>query len=159
MLMSLLLPFLTLSSLMTVQQWNFQNSDACAAWLANTHITDLHCEGGTLQGRTINWDPFFRCTDLNIPANPGQYVRLRIQADSPGRGQLFWANTLEGKYGGFEESKSTHFQVPATKELQDIYFFPFWPREGFIRQLRLDLYDALVFSIAEIAVFDRPVTL
>lgn len=155
MLMSLVLPFLTFSSLMTVQQWSFQDAEACAAWQPNTHISDLRCQEGMLQGRTVDWDPFLRCADVHIPARAGDYLRLRIKADTAGEGQLFWANTLDGKHGGLQESKSTRFHIPASKELQDIYIFPFWHTEGTIRQLRLDFYDKLQFSIAELAVLNR----
>lgn len=155
MLFAFLMPLFSLSAVSVLQQWNFSDPEVCNAWEANTHIENIQCADGMLQGKTVSWDPFFRCSALAIPALSGQYIRLRMKADVSGRGQLFWTGASDGQYGGFEERKSTHFQIPVTDGLEDIYLFPFWQTEGTIRQLRLDLYDGLQFGIAEIAVLEN----
>jgi hypothetical protein len=79
---------------------------------------------------------------------------LRIQADRPGQGELFWTGTAEGPYGGFLQEKTTRFEVAGGDEMQEVGIFPFWQTEGAIRKLRLDLYEGATFRIASIRIVD-----
>ncbi len=134
--------------------WEFDNESDKSAWQPNVHIADVRLEGGALCGKTINWDPMFICEGLEIPATPWQYVLLRIKADHPGTGQLFWTGQSEGQYGGITEQKVTNFTVGDSTEFQEIAIVPGWHREGTIRKLRLDLYDGMTFAIDSIRVLD-----
>ncbi len=141
----------------TLQAWEFSEETGCNAWHANSHLADVACEEGVLKGRTIDWDPFFTCSGLELPATPTQIIQLRIRASSSGNGQIFWTGQTTGKYGGFDENKTTRFTVHG-QDYEDIYLLPYWHHEGTIRQLRLDLYENAAFEIESIAVLERPVS-
>lgn len=136
-----------------VASWDFQTADACHAWQANAHFTDVVCESGRLNAKAVDWDPFFICSEINFSASPAQYVHLRLRASAGGKGQLFWTGQTEGKHGGFDPAKVTDFEV-AGGDIEDIYIFPYWHSEKAIRKLRLDLYDGALFEIHEIAVLE-----
>ncbi|HQM99471.1 MAG TPA: glycoside hydrolase family 99-like domain-containing protein [Candidatus Hydrogenedentes bacterium] len=137
----------------TLQEWTFESQTDCEAWLANAYLAEVSCKDSILKGRTIDWDPFFTCSGLNLPARPGQVVRLRLRATSGGQGQFFWTGQTTGQYGGFAQKKSTDFTVRG-QDIEDIYLLPCWHREETIRQLRLDLYDGAAFEIDSIAIVE-----
>lgn len=134
--------------------WDFSDENAAAAWVANGHLTEVAARDGALHARAVDWDPFFTCKPEPFAATPWQYVLLRIKADRPGEGDLFFTNAMEGVHGGFTQEKSVRFKVRGTGDWEEIPIFPFWHREGSIRQLRLDLYDDAQFAIAWIRVMD-----
>ncbi len=139
----------------TLQEWTFENQTDCEAWRANGHLAEVSCQDSILKGRTIDWDPFFTCSGLNLLARPGQVVRVRLRATSGGQCQLFWTGQTTGQYGGFAQEKSTDFTVRG-QDIEDIYLLPCWHREETIRQLRLDLYEGAVFEIDSIAIVEPP---
>ena len=145
-----------------VQDWDFADAGIMGVWHANSFLADVKVEDGALHARTIDWDPFFTCVSLEIPATASQCVLIRIKASKPGSGQLFWTGQTDGKYEGFSEKKLTNFTVSDSKAFQDIYLFPSWQSEKVIRKLRLDLYDETEFSIQRVAILDhdnaQPVT-
>ncbi len=134
--------------------WEFDTEADKNTWQPNSHIADVRLEGGALCGKTVDWDPMFFSPILEIPATPWQYVLLRIKADHPGTGQLFWTGQTEGKYGGITEQKVTNFTLGESADFQEIAILPGWHREGTIRKLRLDLYNGMNFAIDRIAVMD-----
>ena len=134
--------------------WEFDSEADRSAWQPNEHIADVRLDGGALCGRTIDWDPMFFTPILEIPATPWQYVLLRIKADKPGMGQLFWTGQTEGKYGGISEQKATNFTVAESADYQEVAIVPGWHREGTIRKLRLDLYNGMNFAIDSISIMD-----
>lgn len=138
-----------------LQEWTFDSPGDCAAWRANGHLAEVSCQEGVLKGRTTDWDPFFSCGGLDLPARPGQAVRLRIRATTGGKGQLFWTGQTTGQYGGFDQAKTTEFTVHGT-DVEEIYLLPCWHHEGTIRQLRLDLYEGAAFEIESIAILEPP---
>lgn len=139
---------------MVRQSWEFSDSAVCGAWQANSHLAEVSCGEGVLKGRTVDWDPFFTCGGLEIPAKASQCVRLRLRASAGGKGQLFWSGQTTGQYGGFDPHKVTDFAV-REGGVEDIYLFPCWHKEQMVRQLRLDLYEGASFEIESIAVLDH----
>ena len=134
--------------------WDFDTDADRNAWQPNGHVADMRIENGALCGKTVDWDPMFFSPILEVPATPWQYVLLRIKADRPGEGQLFWSGQTEGKYGGLSEKKVTNFKIPEASDFQDVVIIPGWHREGTIRKLRLDLSNGLNFAIDRIAIMD-----
>ncbi len=140
-----------------LQEWSFEDQTDCGAWRANGHLAEVVCGEGMLKGRAMDWDPFFTCSGLNLPAKPGQVVRLRLLASSGGKGQLFWTGQTTGKYGGFDQDKTTDFTVHGQGQ-EEIFLLPCWHHEETIRQLRLDVYDGAAFEIESIAILEPPMT-
>lgn len=138
--------------------WNFAAEDAAIAWHPNAHVEDVALSDGALQARGAGSDPFFVIDSLDFPATARQSVRLRIAADRPGRGELFWTGTSEGPYGGLSQEKSVTFQVPGGGTVHDVIIHPFWQREAHIVKMRLDLYDGAAFRIEAFAVHETTET-
>jgi hypothetical protein len=143
--------------------WTFDTPDAGAAWAPNAHLANVAVQNGVLAANGTDWDPFFLCSGLSFPTSPWQYVVIRIKADQPGSGELFFTGTEEGQYGGFSQDRSRRFRVEGDAAFHDIVVFPFWQAEGQIVKLRLDLYDGAHFEIDSITVqqwgdADNPVT-
>jgi hypothetical protein len=134
--------------------WEFDEPANLGGWTPNAFLADVAVRDGALEGRAVDWDPFFSCRDLEIPATPYQYVLIRMKADRSGEGELFWSHNLEGQYGGLSENKSTRFKVLGDNAWHEIVLFPFWHQEKSIRQLRLDVYDDARFSIDYVHVLE-----
>jgi hypothetical protein len=127
-------------------QWEFESNSELHQWVPNSHMSSVVIKDGLLRAETTGWDPFILCRNVTIEAKPYQYVVLRLKADRPGIGELFWTGELEGQYGGLTEKKKVRFSVRGEDSWQEIAVFPFWHAEGAIRQLRLDLYERAHFE-------------
>jgi len=145
--------FVAAMSTAALPAWEFDDAESLKAWAPNAYVANATVTDGILRAETVDWDPFFNCRDIQFEATPWQFVVLRIKADQPGTGELFWSGSLEGKYGGLSQNKTTRFSVRGG-DWQEVVLFPFWQREGSIRQLRLDLYDGAHFEIDWIRVLD-----
>lgn len=152
MLIALFLCFVHAAEPASLPAWDFADSDALEIWAPNGHLDDATVADGILRARAVDWDPYFRCRGIQIPASPWQYVLIRIKASRGGTAHLFWSGVLEGQYGGFTEKKMTSFQIPDGNVWHEIPIFPFWHAEGTIRQLRLDVYPDAEFEIDYIRV-------
>ncbi|MBN1341597.1 MAG: glycoside hydrolase family 99-like domain-containing protein [Phycisphaerae bacterium] len=130
-----------------VLAWTFDTDADLKAWVPNAFLANVKVAGGAVSADAVDWDPFFTCQGLTFPATPWQYVLLRIKANRPGQGQLFWSAQTSGQYGGLSPNKNTTFQVKGSGAWEEIPIFPFWQAEGTIRQLRLDVYDGAHFDI------------
>ncbi len=81
---------------------------------------------GVLRCRTTGWDPFFTRTGLAMTAVPYHYIVLRIKADKPGMGELFWTGVTTGPFGGFRQDKAVKWDplrlfAPIRKPLLGYY--------------------------------------
>ena len=156
MLLSVLVAALGVTGVFeTIQEWDFSDEAVITQWRANAHLTDVAAADGALHSRAIDWDPFFTCSGLEINATATQCVHIRIRADRPGNGQLFWSGVVSGAHGGFSAEKVADFSVADKDGFQDIHLFPLWHGEETIRQLRLDVYDGARFAIERVAVLER----
>ncbi len=138
----------------TLPAWEFNNADELHVWTPNAHLAEVAVTDGVVHARATDWDPFFSCRQVEFTATPWQYLVVRIKASQPGSGELFWSKDLEGQYGGTSQEKSTSFNVKGDGQWEEIPIFPFWQREGLIRQLRLDLYDDTAFDIDWIRILE-----
>ncbi|HNT87290.1 MAG TPA: hypothetical protein PKL84_05440, partial [Candidatus Hydrogenedentes bacterium] len=127
--------------------WEFEDASALEVWVPNAHLDNVGVADGVLKARAVDWDPFFHCRGIEIPAAPWQYVLVRMRADRGGTGELFWSGVTEGQYGGLTQKKRTSFQVPGDGAWHEIAIFPFWHPEQVVRQLRLDVYPDAEFEI------------
>ena len=130
-----------------IERWEFESDSDLRQWVPNSHLSNVVIEDGMIQADAAGWDPFFHCRGITITAIPYQYVLIRLKANRPGIGELFWSGEIEGQYGGLTEKKKVRFQVKGGDNWQEIVVFPFWHTEGVIRQLRLDLYEGAHFEI------------
>jgi hypothetical protein len=121
----------------TLIEWTF-DKDA-EGWGGPNHISDLRVQDGALQGRIMDWDPFVRSPEFDIPATPWQTVEVRLKTDCAGGGEVFWTGTTQSQYGGFSPGKETPFTIIGDNEWHVYQVRPYWHREGKIVLLRLDL--------------------
>ncbi len=133
-------------------RWTFDTDTDVRAWVANSHLAKVSAKDGILSADAVDWDPFFTCKGLSLPASPWQVVVLRIRANKPGEGQLFWSGQTTGKYDGFSPQKVTSFSLEGTGKWEEVPVLPFWQAEGTIRQLRLDVYEGAHFDIDSIEI-------
>ncbi len=153
-LVALLVLVSSLSAGCTLPEWNFESEKDLKAWIPNEQVDQLQVADGTLSFRTTSWDPFLMCEGQSITASPWQYIHIRLKADHPGMGDLFWTGTTDGPYGGLSEEKKSRFRVQGGNEWEDIVVAPFWQTEGTIHKLRLDLYEGSHFEIDFIKICD-----
>lgn len=132
--------------------WTFETDADVRAWVPNGHLAKVTVKDGVLSADAVDWDPFFTCKGIELPATPWQYILLRIKADKPGQGQIFWSGQTTGKHGGFSPRKTTSFQLKGTGRWEEVPVFPFWRAEGTIRQLRLDVYEGAHFDVDSICI-------
>lgn len=149
-----LLASLLLSASAALPAWDFSSPEDLKAWVPNGQLADVAVADGVLHARATGWDPSFQCRTVEIPTTPWQYVVVRLKADKPGNGELFWSKDLDGKYSGLAQEKSTPFKVKGDGNWEEIPLFPFWQKEGTIRQFRFDVYDDTTFDIDWIRILD-----
>ena len=135
-----------------ITSWTFDTDADLRVWEPNGHLANVRVQDGILSADAVDWDPFFTCRNIAMSAAPWQYVLVRLKADRPGLGELFWSGETTGEYGGFSPKKRTPFQIRGDGQWEDIPIFPFWQTEGTIRQLRLDVYADAHFDIDAIRV-------
>ncbi|MCC6155304.1 MAG: glycoside hydrolase family 99-like domain-containing protein, partial [Candidatus Hydrogenedentes bacterium] len=133
--------------LAALPQWEFDSPDALQTWIPNAHLANVAVRDGIVSADTSDWDPFFSCRAVEFATTPWQYVHIRMKADRPGACDLFWSGSLEGQYGGLTEQKKERFAIAGNGGWEDVVLFPFWQREGSIRQFRLDLFANAHFEI------------
>lgn len=131
----------------SLPSWDFDSADDLKIWQPNTHLSAVQVEDGVLSATAVDWDPFFSCRSIEIPANPWQMVLFRVRADRPGTCSLFWSGSLEGENGGLTEKNRADFTLDGNGEWEIRAVFPFWHAEEVIRQLRFDVYNATRFDV------------
>lgn len=127
----------------TVKQWAFNTDGDQEGWTQANCLRDVVVEDGVLRGIVTGRDPFIVVTGLDIPARPWNVfqARLRIVQDEPllqRAGELFYANSNEGPYGGFSQAKTGKWTAPDANTWEVVRIYPFWSNEGNIIKLRLD---------------------
>ncbi len=127
----------------TVKQWTFNTDGDEEHWTGANCLKDVVVQDGALRGIVTGRDPFIVVSGLDLPARPWNVfqARLRIVQDQPllqREGELFYANSNEGPFGGFSQSKTSKWTAPDANKWEIINIYPFWSREGQITKLRLD---------------------
>ena len=127
----------------TVKQWTFNTDGDNEGWTGTNCLRDVVVRDGVLRGIVTGRDPFIVVSGLDIPARPWNVfrARLRIVQDEPllqRGGELFYANSNEGPYGGFSQDKTSQWTTPDANTWDVVSIYPFWTSEGPIIKLRLD---------------------
>ena len=127
----------------TIRRWAFDRNDDKQGWTDANGLRDVVVRDGVLRGIVAGRDPFIAVSDLDIPARPWNrfQARLRIVQDEPllqREGELFYANSSEGPYGGFSQAKTGRWTAADANAWEVISIYPFWSSEGRITKLRLD---------------------
>lgn len=137
-----------------VQEWRFSQEGDLLGWSAGGHIEAARVERGALRGRAAGWDPILLGPVFEIRSSPTQYVDIRMRCQQTGRGELFWTETLEGRYGGFSQEKSAAFSAVGDGQFHDYRVYPFWHAAGKVIRLRVDVPPDGEFEIEAIRVVD-----
>ncbi len=141
-----------------VAQWEFNTEGDFQGWTVGGQIADAAVAGGVLRGRTTGNDPILFAPTFDIPARPGQRIEIRMKSAAGGAAELFWTETLEGKYGGFSEAKADHLQITADDQFHVYRIYPFWQAAGKIIRLRFDPPNDSPFEIDFIRIVDVPLS-
>ncbi len=128
----------------TVKQWAFNTDGDLEGWTGTNCLKDVVVHDGVLHATVTGRDPFIVVSGLDIPARPWNVfqARLRIVQDEPlpqRGGELFYANSNEGPYGGFSQAKTGKWTAPDANTWEVVRIYPFWSQEGKILKLRFDL--------------------
>lgn len=137
-------------------EWRFDRAGDLLGWVPGGHVADVAVQDDGLSGRATDWDPILMGPVFEIPARPTQWVEVRMRSAQEGRAELFWAETLEGEFGGFSQEKSVSFAIQAGDEFHDYRILPFWHAGEQIIRLRFDPPSVERFEVAHIRVLDAP---
>ena len=133
-------------------EWTFTDGQR-PAWSPGS-IADLKVADGRLQGTPTGNDPLLIGPVFDaIATTATQWVEIRMKS-APGRAELFWTETLEGRFGGFSGSKLTVFDCVGDDEIHTYRIRPFWHTVGKVVRLRLDPPSAGPFEIASIRIVE-----
>ncbi|GAB4131977.1 MAG: hypothetical protein Kow0040_12040 [Thermogutta sp.] len=137
-------------------EWRFSRPGELQGWSGGGHVRNVQVRDGLLQGETVGDDPILLSPIFEISAGPLQYVEFRMKTARGGAGQLFWTETLEGRFGGFSEEKVCRFDAFSDGEFHVYRVYPFWHAAKKIIRLRLDPPAAGRFAIEWIRVAEHP---
>ncbi|HIE52552.1 MAG TPA: hypothetical protein EYP85_12415 [Armatimonadetes bacterium] len=132
-----LLTALSAAPLETLISWDFRQG--LQGWRPNGHLADVRLTEEGVQVRVVNRDPFLSSPLFEIPANPWQWIEVRLKASVDGSAEFFWTNTTETQYAGFSPGKETPFAVVGDGEWHTYRIYPYWHAEKKIIKLRFDL--------------------
>ncbi len=149
-------PSLAFSSENVAVEWRFDTDGELHGWAVGGHIRDARVADGALVGEATDWDPILMGPVFEIPATATQCVEIKMKTSRAGEVQLFWTETLEGKYGGFSDKKSNRFATQSDGRFHVYRVHPFWHAAGKIIRLRLDPPSEGRFAIESIRVVDEP---
>lgn len=121
----------------TLVEWDFD--DGMQGWGKANHLSAVRAADGLLSGRVEDWDPYIVSPQFEIAAAPWQRIECRLKTDCGGRGEFFWTNTTDTRYGGFSPGKETGFDIVGDGQWHEYTIRPFWHAEMTIILLRLDL--------------------
>jgi hypothetical protein len=140
-----------------VAEWAFDQTGNLRGWAANGHLKNVAVTNGALTCRTDGSDPIFDYRGpLGFKATPFQQLEIRLKADREGEAEFFWTGTTLGKFGGFDQTKTTDFKVIGDGQWHTYRLLPFWQAEGKIVRLRLDLFDGARFAVEFIRIIELP---
>ncbi len=116
--------------------WSF---DDLGGWNFGNEIIKPTIKDGILEFTAEGSDPILYSREYDpIPASNRQKIQIRLKADSPGTWELFYANTDEGRFGGYSQDQSFRFHIPSSEDWQIVSISPFWGALGKTIKFRLD---------------------
>lgn len=136
-------------------EWRFDKDNDDRGWKPSGHIADAKVQSGALTGRATGHDPIFFSPVFEIPATPLACVEICMSSTQRSSAELFWTQTLEGKFGGFSQEKHRLFTTEGDGKEHVYRVFPFWQSAGKIIRLRFDPPNEGTFAIKWIRILDR----
>jgi hypothetical protein len=116
--------------------WEFNDLDG---WSFGNEIVHPKISNSILNFTSEGSDPILYGPQYDpIPASNRQKIEIRLKTDSPGTWELFYANTSEGRFGGYDQNRSFRFHVSASDDWQVVSVSPFWGALGKTVKIRLD---------------------
>lgn len=142
----------------TVIEWRFDAPDDFRGWTVGGLIADCAVRDGALHGRPIGSDPIIFSPVFEIPAAINQCVEFCVKCSEPSLAELYWTQTLEGQYGGFDPEKHRMFHVQGDGQYHVYRIWPFWHAAPKIIRLRFDPPNAGEFDVQWVRVVEKPLT-
>ena len=139
----------------TVIEWRFDKEGDFRQWKPLGMIADAAVRGGVLSGRATGSDPILLGPVIEIPAAPLQYLEICMKGTAPAPAELFWTETLDGRYGGFEPTKHRLLHAKGDGQFHVYRIWPFWHAAGKIIRLRFDPPNAGQFEIRWIRIAEQ----
>jgi len=138
-----------------VAEWRFDQPGNLRGWGPNVYLKEVAVTNGALTCRAVGHDPVLELrTPLEFKASPLQQIEVRLKADREGAAEFFWTGTAQGKFGGYDQKKTTDFNVIGDNQWHVYRLMPFWQAEGKIIKLRFDLFDNTRFAVDYIRIND-----
>ena len=109
----------------TVLEWRFDKAGDFRGWQPNGEVADARVRGGSLHGRATGGDPILLGPVFRIPAEPAQCVEICMKGTAKAMAELFWTETQQGRYGGFNESKHRAFHTQGDGKYHVYRIWPF----------------------------------
>lgn len=128
-------------------EWRFDQAGELRGWQVGGLIADAAVRDGALQGRATGSDPILFSPLFEIAAAPNQCVEICLSSTAPALAELYWTQTLEGPYGGFNPEKHRLFHTRGDGQFHVYRIWPFWHAARKIIRLRLDPPNAGQFAI------------
>lgn len=119
-------------------RWDF--AEGMDGWRVGRHVEGLRVEDGVLKGRVSGHDPQLISPLFALAPNYRHEFVCRVRVSRvAGQGQLYYTDTTEGPYDGFDAKRVRGFVLTDTPDWQIVRLRPFWQGEKRIQQIRLDL--------------------
>lgn len=141
-----------------VQEWKFDRDGDFLGWKPNTEIRGPAVKGGVLKGTACGSDPIFTGPVFEIPAATLQWVEIEIRCTAAAHAELYWTETLEGRFGGFSSTKHHLLNVLGDGQNHVYRVWPFWQGAKKIIRLRFDPPDAGDFEVRSIRILQAAST-
>ena len=122
----------------TLKEWNFNTDGQKEGWTGANHLKDVAVKDGLFRAKASGHDPFIVLDTIDIPALPSQFFEFRLRTNFSGSGELFYTNTAEGPYGGFNSQKLVRWTAVGDEQFHVYRIYPNWTSEKKIVKLRLD---------------------
>ena len=135
----------------TLIEWRFATQADAKGWSPGS-IAGLKVEDGMLTGTPTGNDPLLIGPVFDpIAATAVQWVEIRMRS-AAGHAELYWTETLEGRFGGFSGRKMALFDCVGGEAVETYRIRPFWQAAGKIIRLRIDPPSAGPFAIESIRI-------
>lgn len=121
-----------------IVSWNFDTEEDIEEWRA-MNLTKPVLHDGALRTKATSGDPILLSPQFSLRPQAGQYVEIRMRSKSDGIGELFYASSNEGKYGGFSQDKSVSWRIRHDGKFHTYQIFPAWLSEPQIIKIRVDV--------------------
>lgn len=122
----------------TLVSWEFDSEQDVKDWRVS-NMTQPVFKDGAIKASATSWDPFFLSPHFMLKPQQGQYIEIRMSSKGAGVGEIFFASSDEGKYGGFSQEKTAQWLIRHDGEFHTYQIMPAWLSEPQIIKLRIDV--------------------